>query len=299
MRPLLDDEEYEKVVKLAEDFQNGIGKKLQRYLFLKSWWSSNYVTDWWEQYVYLRGRSPLMVNSNYYGSDCFALPTNSQTARAANMTYWILQFRKKIERQELMPIMAQGLVPLCSTQYERMFNTVRVPGIEQDQIVHYDDIKHIAVLHKGCYYKMMIYHDGRLLNAAELKFQLDQILKQTENASHAEKYLASLTAWDRTKWAQAREKYFSTGVNKTSLEIIESCAFMLILDDRPLEYNLENMNSEQFDYYSSQCLHGRIYDRWFDKCFTMCMGTNGRVSLDALSMFLKSSSNFLCFQSLQ
>lgn len=24
------------------------------------------VTDWWEEYVYLRGRSPLIVNSNYY-----------------------------------------------------------------------------------------------------------------------------------------------------------------------------------------------------------------------------------------
>ena len=25
------------------------------------------VSDWWEEYVYLRGRAPLMVNSNYYG----------------------------------------------------------------------------------------------------------------------------------------------------------------------------------------------------------------------------------------
>lgn len=25
------------------------------------------VSDWWEEYVYLRGRSPMVVNSNYYG----------------------------------------------------------------------------------------------------------------------------------------------------------------------------------------------------------------------------------------
>jgi len=25
------------------------------------------VSDWWEEYVYLRGRSPIMVNSNFYG----------------------------------------------------------------------------------------------------------------------------------------------------------------------------------------------------------------------------------------
>lgn len=24
------------------------------------------VSDWWEEYVYLRGRGPIMVNSNYY-----------------------------------------------------------------------------------------------------------------------------------------------------------------------------------------------------------------------------------------
>lgn len=33
--------------------------------------------------------------------------------------------------------MAQGMVPLCSKQYERMFNMTRVPGIETDRIVHY------------------------------------------------------------------------------------------------------------------------------------------------------------------
>lgn len=55
------------MTQLADEFFGDVGKKLQRYLILKSWWSTNYVTDWWEEYVYLRGRSPIMVNSNYYG----------------------------------------------------------------------------------------------------------------------------------------------------------------------------------------------------------------------------------------
>lgn len=24
------------------------------------------VSDWWEEYIYLRSRSPIMVNSNFY-----------------------------------------------------------------------------------------------------------------------------------------------------------------------------------------------------------------------------------------
>lgn len=277
VQPLLDEENFKKISQEAEDFKNGVGKKLQRYLILKSWWSSNYVTDWWEQYVYLRNREPLMVGSNYYGSDSVKSVTQKQSARAANMTYLMLQYRKKIERQELKPIMAQGLVPLCSMQYERLFNTTRVPGIEQDQIIHYDDIKHVVVYCKGCYFKMPIYHDGRLLKACELQYQIEEIIKKASNSSQSEKYLASLTAWNRTKWAEVREKYFSSGVNKTSLHDIESSAFVIALDDEPYEFDLKSSPTE-YGIYGRQLLHGKGHDRWFDKSFNLCVGTNGKVS---------------------
>ncbi len=39
--------------------------------------------------------------------------------------------------------------------------------------------------------------------------------------SWGEEHLGALTAWDRTSWAKARDKHFSTGVNKISLDIIE------------------------------------------------------------------------------
>lgn len=274
VRPLLDDVNYERVKKQAKEFESGISKKLQRYLILKTWWAPNYVSDWWEEYVYLRGRSPLMINSNIYGSDCFKLPCYNQTARAATLTYIMLQFRRKLERQDMKPIMAQGLVPLCSMQYERMYNTSRIPGIECDKIMHCEESHHIAVLHKGCYYKMIIYQNGRLLNACELQYQYEQILKKSTTTSHGEEYLAALTAWNRTKWAQTRDKYFATGVNKTSLDVIEKSAFFITLVDEAFEYDTPS----KYDYYVNQCMHGKGNDRWFDKSFQMAFGTNGRVS---------------------
>ena len=69
MRPLLDDREYEEMVKLSAQFENTIASRLQRYLWLKWIWSDNYVSDWWEEYVYLSSRAPLMINSNYYCLD--------------------------------------------------------------------------------------------------------------------------------------------------------------------------------------------------------------------------------------
>ena len=72
---------------------------------MTSRWATNYVSDWWEEYVYLRGRSPIMVNSNFYGLDAILVhPTKIQAARAANITYACLLFRRSIERQELEPV---------------------------------------------------------------------------------------------------------------------------------------------------------------------------------------------------
>lgn len=97
--------------KLSLEFIKGIGRKLQRYLYLKRMWSTNYVSDWWEEYVYLRGRSPIMVNSNFYGIDTlFKHPTKIQAARAATVIYEILLFRRAIERHELEPVISTLII---------------------------------------------------------------------------------------------------------------------------------------------------------------------------------------------
>ena len=134
----MNDEKYRNMEKLVAEFEGGIGKKLQRYLVLKSWWATNYVslsvcicmysefllkmpvnvckngctdcacvqvTDWWEECVYLRGRSPIMVNSNFYGVDAILIqPTPIQAARAGNVIHAMLQYRRGLEREEQKPV---------------------------------------------------------------------------------------------------------------------------------------------------------------------------------------------------
>ena len=74
--------------------------RLQRYLWLKWLWSDNYVSDWWEEYVYLRGRTPLAINSNYYVIDAiFGQPTKNQAARAANCIHAAFSFRRILQKQ--------------------------------------------------------------------------------------------------------------------------------------------------------------------------------------------------------
>ncbi|KAF2879155.1 hypothetical protein ILUMI_27007 [Ignelater luminosus] len=279
VRPLLDDENYERMVRLAAEFEEGIGVKLQRYLWLKSWWSTNYVSDWWEEYVYLRGRSPLMINSNFYGIDAILMhPTKIQAARAASAINSCLNYRRLVERQELEPILIQGLVPLCSWQYERIFNTVRTPGIETDKIQHWSDANHIIVYHKGRYFKVLIYR-GRILKPCEIQIQIQQILDDKSEPLPGEEKLAALTAINRVDWAKARQNFFSKGINKLSLDIIEKAAFIVALDDVPYEY--DESDPSKLDQYGRVLLHGKGYDRWFDKSFTLCIGSNGRLGFNS------------------
>ncbi|XP_053623682.1 carnitine O-palmitoyltransferase 1, liver isoform [Plodia interpunctella] len=280
VRPLLDDDNYKRVEKLAKEFEETIAVKLQRYLILKSWWSSNYVSDWWEEYVYLRGRSPLMVNSNFYGIDAIMIrPTKIQAARAAVVIHLALKFRRLIDRQELEPIMLQGMVPLCSWQYERVFNTVRVPGIETDKIVHYQDSNHITVYHKGRYFKVMVYSRGRLLQPAEIQVQIQQILDDKSEPVFGEERLAALTAGDRSHWAHIRTTMFNRGHNRTSLHCIERAAFNVCLDD--MEYGFDENDPTSLTKHGRILLHGKGHDRWFDKSFNLCFSTNGSLGFNA------------------
>uniref|UniRef100_A0A674NYX0 Carnitine O-palmitoyltransferase 1, muscle isoform n=1 Tax=Takifugu rubripes TaxID=31033 RepID=A0A674NYX0_TAKRU len=279
VRPLLVSDEYDQMVTLAKEFKDSKAAQLQRYLILKSWWATNYVSDWWEEYIYLRSRSPIMVNSNFYIMDLlYITPTHRQAARAGNMVHAMLQYRRKLERGEHAPLRALGTVPMCSTQMERMFNTTRLPGIETDAVLHLTDRKHLIVYHKGRFFQVWLYTGGRHLLPSELELQFQRILNDTSEPQQGELKLAALTAGNRVPWARARSKYFSQGLNKVSLDAIESAAFFLTLDDEPQGYDQARPRS--LDSYAKSLLHGKCYDRWFDKSFTLISYPNGKMGIN-------------------
>ncbi|XP_023562449.1 carnitine O-palmitoyltransferase 1, brain isoform [Octodon degus] len=134
VRPVLSDEDFNWTAGLAQEFLKLQAPLLQWYLRLKSWWAANYVSDWWEEFVYLRSRNPLMVNSNYYLMDfLYVTPTPLQAARAGNAIHALLLYRHQLKRQEISPTLLMGMRPLCSAQYERIFNTTRVPGLQKGE----------------------------------------------------------------------------------------------------------------------------------------------------------------------
>ncbi|XP_039644544.1 carnitine O-palmitoyltransferase 1, liver isoform-like isoform X1 [Perca fluviatilis] len=281
VRPLMDDRQYEHMTKLASEFESSLGNRLQWYLKLKALWSTNYVSDWWEEYVYLRGRGPIMVNSNYFGMDfMYVTPTPIQAARAGNSLHAFFLYRRKLNKEELKPNRIPGtVIPLCSAQCERLFNTTRIPGEETDTVQHWQDSDYIAVYHRGRYFRLRVYQAGRLLSPRELEFQIQRILDDPSPPSKGEAKLGALTAGDRIPWAKARVKYFSSGVNKRSLDCIEKASFFVSLDDDDDGVTADDPAS--LDSYAKSLLHGKCYDRWFDKSFTIIYFKNGKMGINA------------------
>ncbi|XP_075409545.1 carnitine O-palmitoyltransferase 1, muscle isoform [Tenrec ecaudatus] len=279
VRPLLNEEQFQRMEMLAKEFQDKTAPRLQKYLVLKSWWATNYVSDWWEEYIYLRGRSPLMVNSNYYVMDFVLIkPTEVQAARLGNIVHSMILYRRKLDREEIKPMMAMGIVPMCSYQMERMFNTTRIPGKETDLLQHLGDSRHVAVYHKGRFFKVWLYKGSQLLKPCDLEMQFQRILDDSSPPQPGEERLAALTAGERVDWAEARQAFFSHGKNKAALETVERAAFFVTLDEESHTYDPEDEAS--LSLYGKALLHGSCYNRWFDKSFTLIAFKNGQLGLN-------------------
>ena len=185
VRPVSTPEEFAHIQSLCDSFLENEGPGLQRQLYFRWLTTSNYVSAWWEQFVYLRNRSSLLINSNYYVLDPQVLPTTDQAFRAANLAHHMLRFKDMIEAETLQPLTIRGVVPVCMAQYSRLFSTVRVPRRECDELRHFPASRHIVVIRRGRFYCMEVYHNTasrkahQLYTAAELAHQFQVIMDRS------------------------------------------------------------------------------------------------------------------------
>nr|XP_034320165.1 carnitine O-palmitoyltransferase 1, liver isoform-like isoform X2 [Crassostrea gigas] len=271
---------WNKLKQDAADFERGYGPKLQRILVLKSWWCNNYVTDWWEKYVYLSSRGPLPINSNYYILDQeHWTPSPIQTARISSTVYNLLKFKQLRDRETLKPLLIRNTIPVCMAQYEKMFSTTRIPGEECDTLLTHNSTvsKHIAVFRKGVLYRCEMYDkNGRLLTPTLIQKQLDWIIndadKHADSYSREEKTVASLTGQERAKWCKIRDRHFCEGVNRETMDMIEKAMFCLTL-----ETEIYETMSERGQYLLCKN-DGKL---WYDKCFNLVSFPDGRMGCNS------------------
>ncbi|EGD77282.1 hypothetical protein PTSG_12715 [Salpingoeca rosetta] len=277
-RPLLDEAEYDRMVRLADEFQRNEGRTFQLFLKLKSYWATNYVTDWWERFVYLRSRGSLMINSNYYIMDAYKWqPTHQQVARAANLIHYFVQHKRMLDREQLPPLQIQGVVPLCMSQYPRTFGTTRIPQRDEDVILHVPS-KHITVLCKGHFYIVQIVGPkGEQLTPRDYEkcahmcvcVCVCALSVRTRNDRYKDSMRSRTTiSSHRTISVQGEQRN----------EINRFRAFFVTLDD-----SSPSMPSDQITEANEIALaliHGNGHSIWFDKSMTLIVFKNGRCGVN-------------------
>lgn len=277
---------------LARSFEGGSGPRLQRWLRLRSWLLPSYLSELWEEHIYLRARSPLPINSSYYVMDLLGPPpTHIQAARAANATFALLSFRALLEGGGLPPVLFRGALPTCTAPYERIFGCSRIPGERVDRLRRFGSSAHVVVLRGGTLYKVTVMRGGRPLPPRELQEQFRGVLEDGGGTNPPEEAVGVLTAGDRPPWALARAALRAGGgPNVAALQAVDSAAFVVAMDppagggrgDPPSAAADGDGGGDpphHWDAEAKALLHGRGYDRWFDKPLTLVVFGGGRAGL--------------------
>ncbi|MCJ1256483.1 Carnitine O-acetyltransferase mitochondrial [Lignoscripta atroalba] len=268
VHPLLNRSEFENTKKAVEEFvkPGSIGQELQKRLQahrddpkLKNW-----IYEWWNDAAYLSYRDPVVPYVSYFYSHRDDRRRRNPAKRAAALTSAVLEFKKQVDAGTLEPEYMKKL-PISMAAYQWMFNACRIPAKPADYPVKYDpkENKHIIVVRKNQFFKVMHEVGGKQLNTSELEQTFRRIYEKAERVPG----VGVLTTENRDIWSNARSTLLSAHAsNATALRAIESSSFLVCLDDAA-PVTLEER--------AHQYWHGDGSNRWFDKPLQFIVNDNG------------------------
>jgi carnitine O-acetyltransferase len=268
VHPLLSPPEFESTKKAVAEFikPGGAGSKLQEKLIARSEdpKHKNWIYEWWTDAAYLSYRDRVVPYVSYFFSYRDDKRRRNPIKRAAAITTAALEFKKMVDQRTLEPEYMK-MLPTSMESYQWMFNCSRVPGKPSDHSVKYSahDYKHILVIRKNQFFKVMHEVDGKELNTSELEQQFKHVYDHAEKAAP----VGILTSENRNVWADAREILLNAhSPNAQTLKEIESASFVVCLDDA---------SPVTLEERAHQYWHGDGCNRWFDKPIQFIINDNG------------------------
>ncbi|CAE6415782.1 unnamed protein product, partial [Rhizoctonia solani] len=294
--------EMEKRVRMAEEFEHGIGRLAQaRLVDLDNASENNWLDDnLWMKKAYHEWRAPLLINSNWWllfhhdttipdhikshdGTSSLTegvkLPTGGeigdwQIRRAAWLAARFMNFKERLDA---------------------LFNLTRIPKPECDIINAKPTEKngrHIHIMLNDWCYTIQAYDGaGRNVGVKELEHRIWEVVKDVqkrEAEGQRAKRVGILTSDDRTQWAKNREHLLTlSDQNRSSFDAIETAMFTISLDPYTLppftdsaqipgEFKKPVLDAHVRN--TSSGMNG--LNRWFDKSLTVSVESNGRAGMN-------------------
>ncbi|XP_003384970.2 PREDICTED: carnitine O-palmitoyltransferase 1, liver isoform-like isoform X2 [Amphimedon queenslandica] len=276
VKPILSDEEYKRTEQIVNDFQKKEGKTLQKYLTIKSWTNRNWISDWWDEYIYLRQRTPIPFNSNYFSLGTRRPTTPHQLDRAAMLIHLGTKFATEYDAGRIPNMMALNLVPFCMHSMKFNCASCRIPGREVDtfEFADFKTVTHSVVIRRGKMYSIQVLtKDNRIFPPSLLKKQLERVMEMAGDEDD-ETGVAAFTALPREEWAEIRERLIKDPTNKETLDAISTgFNFVSLETESP---PVEDLTARGRDIF-----HGNLYNRWFDKSVCVPVYPNGLTASNA------------------
>lgn len=148
--PLLTKEEYKCTKALADEFQSGIGCKLQNHLEECASNETNWLAYRWLKGAYLEDRNPVtVISSPGHVFPYVELKSDQEYVEyAAKWIYGLLAFKVFVDTDQI-PIVKYGGLELDNSQFGKVLGTYRIPLRTMDELVYHPNSKHVIVLYKN------------------------------------------------------------------------------------------------------------------------------------------------------
>jgi carnitine O-acetyltransferase len=201
LHPLLSKSEFDHSTQAVTEFvkPGGQGEELQKRLVARREDPEvkNWIYEWWNNAAYLAYRDPVVPYVSYFYSHRDDRRRRDPSKRAAAMSTAVLEFKRQVDDKTLEPEYMRKL-PIAMSSYHWMFNACRIPAKPADYPVKYDanENKHIIVIRKNQFFKVLHEVNGKQLNTTELEEQFRKVYALAERSPP----IGSLTTQHRDAW---------------------------------------------------------------------------------------------------
>ncbi|PVD24049.1 hypothetical protein C0Q70_14518 [Pomacea canaliculata] len=258
LTPLVSTEQHAKTSQIVTEFQQKEGKELNEELVAQNKKNkhTSYVSGPWFD-MYLKDRRPVVLTHNPFMAfqDDPRPEYNTQLLRAANFVITSARFKKSLQAELLEPEVYHLNPAASDTQSFRKF----VRWLPQ------------SLSWYGAYwYKAFPLDMSNIIDETELLAHLQYIL--ADRTPSPEFPISVLATSDRDTWTRARIQLQNASErNKLHLQLIDSAAFCLVLEDAEYADSLE---------LSRSFLMSDGVNRWFDKSFQLIVTKQGTAAVN-------------------
>ncbi|KAI0044041.1 acyltransferase ChoActase/COT/CPT [Auriscalpium vulgare] len=322
LAPLLEEEEarggpsadasLEARFRWATEFEQGAGGQCQQRLIEldrsspRNWLDDNI----WLKKAYHEWRAPLLVNSNWWlaffndttvpvdvlreHSPSTASGLNAwQIRRAAWLIHRTIDFKDKLERQEIYPDTTRTGIWFRET-VAKMFHVCRIPQIGCDTLAprpasSSPGARNVLVMVHDWMYTIPVYDkDMSASSLASIERRLRAIVWDVSQRLHDGKAAVAvglLSSDERDRWAKNLQHLLALSPqNEQNFEAITQAAFAVSLDAHTLGSTtpssapppaLESREEIDFHLQNIRSSHN-AHNRWFDKAYTLIVESNTR-----------------------